>query len=748
MDIAFYPVGGYATVIAAMAVLLLLLLAVRPPRNKMTRPRALALAGLRSAALVLVLLAMLRPTVVSTEIRKQAATVVVLMDRSRSMQVTDAFGSKSRWQALLDALAAAKEPLQALANELEVRGYWFADEIEPVELLDADFAREAKADGSETAIGAALDEVLRREAGKRLAAVVLLSDGAQRAVPPRDESPQLAAQRLGDLGVPLYAFAFGQSRGLGDARDIAIQNVLTNPTVFVKNRLTVSGEVEAYGFAGEEVSVQLRFETGDGRMEVVDTARVEITGQAKRQRVELEHVPQQPGEYKVSLRAVERPGELVTTNNEVSTFVTVLKGGLNVLYLEGAVRLEQKFLRRSLGRSADIRIDYLYLDAQHPESRPADLAERFEPGRYDVYMIGDLDSSALSDRELELLAAAVRQGAGLIMLGGFHSFGPGGYQATPLGDLLPIEMDLLERQNFDEPISEDLHLQGPQPMVPTAVGERHFVTRLDDKANRRLWQRLPPLEGANRFRGLKPRAQVLAATPDGRPLLVAHDVGRGRVMAFAGDSTWRWWMQGFADAHRRFWRQVILWLAHKDDQGEGAVWVRLPRRRFRPGEMVDFTVGAETAAGEAVIDASFEVEVVLPDGSRAPVRLLREEGHFRGAFRQANQVGDYRIVARGRRADESLGQAAARFLVYEQELEFENPAADPTLLDSLARESGGERLPPEQLADLIDRLTEDAERFEIELRSKTTLWDKWPLMLAMIGVLSVEWWLRKRWGLV
>ena len=62
-----------------------------------------------------------------------------------------------------------------------------------------------------------------------------------------------------------------------------------------------------------------------------------------------------PGEHKLTLEAVPQPGELVTTNNDLSTFVNVLKGGLNVLYIEGALRVEQKFIRRRSIRPATSR---------------------------------------------------------------------------------------------------------------------------------------------------------------------------------------------------------------------------------------------------------------------------------------------------------------------------------------------------------------------------------------------------------
>ena len=52
----------------------------------------------------------------------------------------------------------------------------------------------------------------------------------------------------------------------------------------------------------------------------------------------------------MTVRVEPREGELVTTNNEVSTFVTVRAGGINVLYLVGT-----QASRRRAGAGAAIR---------------------------------------------------------------------------------------------------------------------------------------------------------------------------------------------------------------------------------------------------------------------------------------------------------------------------------------------------------------------------------------------------------
>jgi uncharacterized membrane protein len=468
--------------------------------------------------------------------------------------------------------------------------------------------------------------------------------------------------------------------------------------------------------------------------------------------IDLATVPQTPGEYKVSLRVPPQPGELVTTNNELSTFVTVLKGGVNVLYLEGALRVDQVYLRRSLDASQDIKVDFVRLDPRDPKQRPTDLLEKFKPGKYDVYMIGDVDSSQLTADELKALAEVVKKGAGLIMLGGYHTFGPGGYSETPLAELLPVEMDIRERQRIGEPARKDVQLPGPLKMAPTQpLGDRHYLMNIAEGDRAATWAKLPPLEGANKFGKVKANAQVLAAAAPDQPLLAVGEAG-GRVIAFAGDTTWRWWMEGFAQQHKRFWRQIVLWLAHKDETSDGAVWVKLDERRFDRGKRVQFIAGARSPQGEDVTDAKFTAEVLLPDGKKEPLNLVREAEHMSGSFDHTLLPGDYAINIKAVDASGTeIGSTRARFLVFEQDLELDNAAADPTLLASLSamtKPVGGKSLAPEELPKLLADLAEQPLEMEVEAQEKITLWDTWPFFILFVGLISVEWYLRKKWGLV
>ena len=361
------------------------------------------------------------------------------------------------------------------------------------------------------------------------------------------------------------------------------------------------------GLVNQPIPVQMLFETSPGKMEVVATTTLRAKQNGEQLKFEMNYIPQTPGRKNLCCRAEPQPGERITTNNELSTFVNVLDGGLNVLYLEGAVRAEAGYIGRSLASSPDIKLDFVRVDERERLHWPEkSLSDYLQPGKYNVYIIGDLDSSAFRKEDLQLLSdAVIKRAAGLIMLGGFHSFWPGGYQKTPLADVLPLEarpIDQLSRQDFDGKIREDLHLK----TVPLADGpgrgkpesrccpiraldtSRRCALAAPDQ-NRQIW------ESCRRWMGpTNSSAQTQGPAVGGffrRPTAAGGQRScAGRVLAFAGDSTWRWFMKGFQREHKRFWRQVTLWLAKKDESTDQTVWVKLPQaRRFPPATRIDFS---------------------------------------------------------------------------------------------------------------------------------------------------------------
>ena len=749
-------------VVALAAALLAAVMFLSPELRRMSPRRRRTLLALRLVIFLLVIAGLLRPTHVFTEMKRLPATIIVLLDRSRSMQVEDEAGGKSRWDALRSTLEQSVPELRALQDDYEIKVYEFDADVSPVNFSDEALELTSRAEGQQSAIGAALEDVLRREAGKRLAAVILASDGVQQAFAPRDNpQPQIAARRLADLGTPLYTVAFGRERSASQSRDVALTELLVNPTVYVKNELAIAGTVRVDGLANQDIPVQVLFETAPGKMEVVATLRPRATESSQLISLDTIYIPETPGERKLTVRAVPPEGvsELVTTNNELSTFVTVLDGGLRVLYLEGRPRLEMTFIRRSLDASQDIQLDARTDYHSDTKGWPLDFAAAnlegaFEPGAYDVYIIGDLDSGAFNTEVWQSFVDAVERGAGLIMLGGYHSFWPGGYQKTPLRTILPLaiaDVDMVTRQNLGDKIDPSLHLPGPLQMLPdqrnAGVSFMQLAPRPD---NLEAWKKLPPLKGANKFRQLKDAAIPLAVTARDEVLMAALETGRGRVLAFAADSTYQWRLHGFDAMHKRFWRQVILWLAHVDETGAGDVWVRLGQRRYDPGQRVEFTAGVKALEPDVVQNAKLEAEVIFPNGTRQVLRLTRQGDELAGMVLETQEPGDYKIVVTGSHGTTDLGRAEGRFTVHFQDLELDNPSARPMMLDGLSRATPppGRAVPPESLPQLLRELKEAPPEMIVESQTKYTPWDRPEYFLLLVGALCVEWYLRKRWGLV
>jgi uncharacterized membrane protein len=819
-EVRLQPVVSMPVVVIVTAILLGLLL-VRPRHVWLSARQWATLIGLRLLVVLLTLFAMLRPSFVYTKSEPIAASLVMLVDGSRSMQVADSWSDKPRWEAAKHFLNLAAGDIAKLNKKLNVAAYEFDRETRKLEIEDGQIRLGAAAEGDESAIGAAINDALGRETNKRVLATVLLSDGAQRAIAPRDLPPQAVARRLAAENIPIYSFTFGKSGGRERA-DLSVSDLVTNETLFTGMPTEVRAQLTANGYANQRVKAQLLWETspspgplsnGEGSkagMEVVDTASLDTGAEGGTIPIMLHYTPRKAGEYKVTLRVEPREGELVTTNNEQSTFVTVRAGGINVLYLVGAKRIgggpgpEQRFVRAALARSPDIVVERRLINY---ETMGVDIRNEFEKGDAgrpavgeaagsgdlrtsgsgdarttsgrigpDVIVLDDVDAQGLNSVSWQAIAERVRKGMGLIMIGGYHSFGPGGFRDSPLADVLPVDIGPAQRQAFGDKPREDVQIGGPLKMMPTApIGVRHPVMQLEGSGFRvqgsdknsapnpeprtlNPWAQLPALDGANRIarKELKPNAQVLAEADDGRggerhPLLVAGESGDGRVLAFAGDSTWHWQMGGFGDAHRRFWRQVVLWLAKKDQQNEGRVWIRLSGRRVIRGGRAEFKLGAESAQGTPIETVQFEVAVQMPDGRTELVRPTKTGADWSGTFRQTAKPGDYRIKVKARDGKQELGTAEARFLVPNQDLELDRPAAEPGLMAQLAettKAAGGAALAPEELPGLLRRLAEKPPEMKQDVIAKVTYWDTWPFFLTFVGLVGCEWFLRKRWGLV
>ena len=761
------PIFGSYLLVGALIAILLSLLFVSPGFGRLSKRRQRTLVGLRALLILLMLIGMLRPALIITQRRAQNSQLAILFDASRSMQITDGESGASRWQSQLRILQQVMPQLETMGSNFNVELIGFADRLSPQPQSDSgSFQWKAQPDGEQTDLGQALADVVDRYQGKRVAAVVLISDGTQQAIM-STIAPQQAARLLDRRATPLYCIAIGRSRDQSQARDVAIENMDDEYSVFVKNEFVLRVGVRVQGYV-KPIAVTLRVK-GDGggaaeAEQVVGPVQVQATEDSQIVMAEFSYRPEEPGQYLLEVTAENQDGELIVDNNQLTAFLTVRDGGVRVLYMTSNLWDEQKFVRQSLAASQDIEVDFLPISVLTERQWPLDIEAEVQITDYDVFLIGDMNAGALTESNWMQIAEQVGEGRGFMMYGGFQSFGPGGYASSPINDLIPIVMDPLEQQSVspDEIPRADMHLDRPLKVIPVTDNPvMHLAPR---ERNADVWRELQPLLGANRFGRLKDRTRVIAVSDQDEPLLVEANFIAGRVLAFAGDSTYRWWKYGQQEQHKRFWRQAILWLAQRDTRDANSIWIDLPQRHFRAGTRVQFETGVTNQTGDPVSDAKLVAKLTLPDGSEQTISLSAKGDGQIGLVPETEVPGVYRIdVALDPLTNSSIDapdgetplSARSSFLVLKQDFELSDRAANPGLLDMLAKATsrvGGKSIAPEQLAPLLQSIKDNPPRDEVETQSKHQLGDHpvgtWAFYLLIATVLIVEWFLRKQWHLV
>jgi uncharacterized membrane protein len=704
---------------------------------------------LRLAALLLAIAALIRPALASRDDLKVPSVLIVLLDRSESMTIHDASAGLSRWDELRRVLEMARPTLQDMAENKNVTVVikCFAEDLE-------DFDPNRPADGKRTDFGTALNKLFATHGQERfLRGLLVISDGANNGV--RFDA-MAEAEKWRRRSCPIHTFALGQTTAPAKQRDIAVVNIVPTPApVPVKNKLTITVTIDAPGF--ENALVPVRLFIDDKEVAVQEERLTKTVGNEVQFSI---NAPDKSGEIKVTVKVDPQVGEVIQANNEISTFVTVAKEGLSVLYVYGRLgSFEPKFVREAL-KDPRIRVDELLRLTDDPLTPTEADVLRFDKQHYDVIILGDISARRLSGGDAAVLQRVhdevTKKGAGLMMLGGFNSLGSNSdWQRTAIADILPLDLSTAVPQ-------EDKLVQ----MTPTQQGLARYLMRLDsDPAkNKALWDKLSRVNMTMTAKE-KPGAVVLARAGDGTALLVSQDVGARRTLAFPADETGKWRNLGLPKTreglqlHSRFWKQVVLWLAHQEE-ATGNVWVRPDARRLPAGAKQGITAGLRGKGGLDLPDAEISVKVIDPNKGEHAVSLNREAGGQRGVFERTELSGEYTIVAQGKGKDsdgsEISGEARARFLIYQDTAELARQAADHEFLARLANTGGGKAM-----------RADDFPRFLKELRSqpppqsqraKTDLYPDWKknrttpflpaFFLVFVAILSLEWFLRRSWGLV
>src|SRR5690606_30935590 len=148
----------------------------------------------------------------------------------------------TRRKALVNLLEETRPGFNHLREQVEILYFDFDEDLRPVEAL-----KEEAAEGKQSAIGVALDAILRESQQARVSGVFFLSDFAQRTLPGKDIDPRTAARRLADRQIPIHTFPLGASGLTATALDVAVEDLQVDPFAFEKTTVPVTVRIPTVG---------------------------------------------------------------------------------------------------------------------------------------------------------------------------------------------------------------------------------------------------------------------------------------------------------------------------------------------------------------------------------------------------------------------------------------------------------------------------------------------------------------------
>ena len=422
---------------------------------------------------------------------------------------------------------------------------------------------------------------------------------------------------------------------------------------------------------------------------------------------------------------------------------------------------------------------------------------------YDCIVLGDVPPEKLPPEDRKRLQSYVRDAGGTLVIVAGKRAMPLGYPkhdpkkkegADPIAAMLPVfEPHVINsRQGFRVTLTHE--------------GERNQLLQLSDKAQddeaavdskppRQIWSELPPHYWAV-VGQKKPAAQTLAFYPgepdeagadnmteseqEKRSLIAWQSYGRGRVLYVGLDSTWRWRFKVGDRHHHRFWGQLVRWATADKllPGGAGKIRYGTPRPDYKMGDDIDIRVRLDHSLPEPPADASIVANILRVEGDKAEkvaavVLTPRKpagtsddkkpaeagpEGNprmFEGKGRDL-PPGSYKIeldfgdLATKLAADvdlDAIKKQAAEFTIETpQSDEMANVTPDVELLQTLADKSGSRKVYTLDTAhEILDKLERKQEAVT-EVPAKP-LWEWWPTLLVILGLLTTEWVGRKWAGL-
>ena len=555
-----------------------------------------------------------------------------------------------------------------------------------------------------------------------ISSIVIISDGVI-----TDGSDPV--YKAGKLKIPVFTV------GVGDTtrrNDIEIRNVLFNEFIYAETPTTILASVANTGFAGSNVNVSLY--ENDMLLE-----QKNITLNDEVQNVEFTYIPKTGGEKKLSVVISNLNGEFIFANNKKVFFINVLSNKIKVLILAGSPSPDLSFIKNSLKSDQNLTINSItqvgvnrFLENNNRE-RLIDSA--------DILFLTGFPSAETSEDLLRKISGVISE------------------KNKPFFITLSRSTDFnkLKQLQSELPFNINRIIPGYVEVQPYIPAEESKNPLLQNNFPNPIaaWNNLPPLYQPNTEFKSKPESEIISKikinnTPVNKPLIVTRRLGSKRSMAIIAEDIWKWKLQTATkdlDLFDRFLLNSVKWLNTSEEQKQ--VTIKTSKKLFSLGEEIEFTGQVYDETFNPVWDAEVKVKI-NHTGETYNINLSSlGNGLYEGTF-QTNKTGDYTYSGDALQENKILGSDKGSFNIGEVDIEMLNPRMNYEFLTLLANQTGGEYFNAsnyQQLFNILKRINEKSSREKTDV-SEISLWSSEWLMALVILLLGLEWFLRKRAGML
>jgi hypothetical protein len=554
---------------------------------------------------------------------------------------------------------------------------------------------------------------------QNISAIAIISDG----VITEGTNPVFTAEKL---GVPVFTVGIGDS---SRKNDVEIKNVLYNEYIYTGTPTSIVASVANKGFAGKSVNLSLLENDKPLEQKTITLNEDGI------QNEEFTYTPKEGGEKKLSAIVSPLPGEFTTANNKKVFFINVLSNKLKVVILSGVPSPDMTILKTVLTSDENLKISSLtYIAA-------GKTVEKNNPERIidsaDVFFMVGFPSREVPDDLIKRVIA----------------------KNKPFFFVLTDAVDLNKLKYLQSDLAFTINRQGQgytevQPNVSLNQAKNPLLQN-NSSDNINAWNNLPPALQINSEYGVKPEAEVMARIkanniPLNSPLILSKKIGNKRSVTVLAKDIWRWKLQTTEkglDLFDRFINNSVKWLHSSDEEKQ--VRIKTSKKIYSLGEEIEFSGEVYDELFNPVSNAEVNVNISESDQKNEIKLTALGNGLYEGKF-QGNKSGDYSFSGSAVDGQKKLGTDAGKFNIGEIDIEMIDPRMNYEFLSSLASQTGGKFFTYNnysQLFEILNRLNKESAKEKINV-SELNLWsDEWLLVLTIL-IFSIEWFIRKRSGML